>query len=103
MTYAYVVDVPAPIEVYDTVHAAVERRSGGRADGLLVHLARATASGFQVLEVWESKEQADRFGAEVVGPAMAEAGAAGDGPQPVPEEFQPHGLTIAGDRTAAAS
>ena len=103
MTYAYVIDVPEPIELYEVVHAEVDRRSGGRADGLIVHLARPTATGFQVLEVWESKEHSDRFGAEVVGPAMTQVGARGDGPQPEPEEFEPHGLMVAGSRVAADS
>jgi hypothetical protein len=101
MTYAYIVDVPAPIEVYDAVHAAIDRRSGGRADGMVVHLARATATGFQVLEIWESKDQSDRFDAEVVGPAMAEVGA-GDGPEPVRDEFEPHVLIAPGVRSATA-
>ena len=104
MTYAYVIDVPEPIELYEVVHAEVDRRSGGRADGLIVHLARPTETGFQVLEVWESKEHSDRFGAEVVGPAMAAVGAGpGDGPPPQPVEFQPHGLMVGGARAASAS
>lgn len=102
MTYAYTVDVPAPIEMYDVVHAEVDRRGGGHADGLIVHLARATAAGFQVLEVWESKEQCDRFGAEVVGPAMAQLGAGGV-PEPPREEFEPRGLMVPGARAASAS
>ena len=103
MTYAYVVDVPAPIELYDAVHAEVVRRSGGQADGLLVHLARVTATGFQVLEVWESKEQSDRFGDEFVGPAVAAAGGADvDGPEPPREEFEPRGLMLAGAAVATA-
>jgi hypothetical protein len=102
MTYAYVVDVPAPIELYDAVHAEVVRRSGGHADGLLVHLARATATGFQVLEVWESKDQSDRFGDEFVGPAMAAAGGADvEGPEPPREEFEPRGLMIPAARVSA--
>ena len=104
MTYAYVIDVPASIELYETVRAEVDRRSGGRADGLLVHLARPTPTGFQVLEVWESREQSDRFGTEVVGPAMAALGVtAGEGPEPVPEPFEPHGLMVSGARLAPSS
>jgi hypothetical protein len=104
MTYAYLVDVPAPVELYDAVHAEVDRRSGGHADGLLVHLGRATATGFQVLEVWESKEQADRFGDEFVRPAMASAGAgAVEGPEPPRQEFEPRGLMLSGARAATAS
>jgi hypothetical protein len=104
MTYAYLVDVPAPIEAYDAVHAAVDRRSGGHADGLIVHFARTTPTGFQVLEIWESKDQADRFGAEVVGPAMAEdGGPAAEGPEPERVEFEARGLMGAGVRAATAT
>jgi hypothetical protein len=93
MTHGLVMDVPAPIEFYDAVHAEVARRSAGVADGLLLHVGRATSGGFQVWEVWESKEKCDRFFAEVVLPATASV-SAGQEPsgQPVVEEFEPRGL-----------
>ena len=34
MAYGYVMDVPAPIQFYDALHAEIGRRSSGRADGL---------------------------------------------------------------------
>jgi hypothetical protein len=97
MTYAYLIDVPMPIEQYDTVHQEVLRRGGDRVEGLLVHFGRATAEGFQVVELWESKEQCDRFNNEVVGPVIAEM-AAGQPPmaEPMVQEFQPHGLIVRG-------
>jgi hypothetical protein len=103
MTYAYVIDVPMPITEYDTVHQEVGRRAGDRIEGLLVHVARATAQGFQLIEVWESKEQCDRFNNEVVGPVMAER-ASGQAPpgEPTVEEFQPHGLIVAGVETTTS-
>ena len=101
MTYGYVMDVPQPIEFYDAVHAAVDRRSGGRADGMLLHLGRATDTGFQVLEIWETKEQCDRYSAEVVEPAVAEAAGGQLPPQePVRQEFEPRGLIIPGAQVA---
>ena len=95
MTHGLVMDVPAPIEFYDAVHAEVTRRGAGRDDGLLLHIGRATPGGFQVLEVWESKEQCDRFHAEVVGPAVA-AVSAGQAPpgEPAVAEFEPRGLIV---------
>jgi hypothetical protein len=95
MTYAFVTDVPAPVQLYDALHAEVMRRAPGGAAGLLLHLGRATADGFQVVEVWESKEHCDRFNAEVVGPAMAEL-SGGRTPQAPPalEEFEPRGLVV---------
>ena len=97
MTYGFVMDVPAPIEFYDALHAEVTRRSGGGPEGLLVHLGRATATGFQVLEIWETQEDCERFTAEVVDPALAEL-SDGQPPPPAPpvEEFEPRGLVIPG-------
>ncbi len=88
-------NVPAPIEFYDAVHAEVARRSADGVDGLLLHVGRATGDGFQVLEIWESKEKFDRFYAEVVGPAVASV-SGGQAPpvEPVMQKFEPRGLII---------
>jgi hypothetical protein len=56
MTHGLVMKVPAPTEFYDALHTEVGRRSTGRADGLLLHVGRVTDEGFEVLEIWESKE-----------------------------------------------
>src|SRR5919112_580746 len=104
MTYAHVVDVAAPVEMYDALHAEIVRRSSGvRVEGLLVHLGRATATGFQVLEVWESKAQFERYNEEIVLPAMQELGAQQPGPVPQQEvqEFDVHGLVLADGRVVA--
>lgn len=95
MAHGLVMNVAAPIEFYDALHAEVGRRSTGGVDGLLLHVGRATGGGFQVLEVWESKEKCDRFFAEVVGPAVASV-SGGQAPpgKPVMEEFQPRGMII---------
>ena len=71
MTYAVTMDVAEPVELYDAVHRALLERTGGVVDGLLVHLARQTAGGFQVVEVWETREDFERYSAEVVGPMAA--------------------------------
>ncbi len=96
MTYGYVMDVPAPIEFYDALHAEITRRSGGGPQGLLVHLGRAAGGGFQVVEIWETREDWERFTAEVVGPALAELSDVQLPPQPPVEEFEPRGLVIPG-------
>jgi hypothetical protein len=94
MTFGMVLDVPAPIELYDGLHAAVLRHGGDTPDGLLLHIGRATDSGFQIIEVWESREQFDRYNNEVVGPALAES--AGRQPEGEPDftEFEPRGLVV---------
>jgi hypothetical protein len=95
MAYGFVMDVPAPIELYDALHAEVTRLTTGGVDGMLVHVGRATPGGFQVTEIWESKELCDRFNQEIVWPALARL----SGGQPPPEqpgiqEFEPRGLIV---------
>jgi hypothetical protein len=95
MTYGVVIDVPAPVETYDAVHAELMRRITGPLEGFLCHIGRPTATGFQVIEVWETKEQCDRYNAEFVAPAMQELFGDQAPPQePAAEEFEPRGLII---------
>ena len=95
MPHGIVMRVPAPTAFYDALHTEVGRRSNGRADGLLLHVGRVTDDGFEVLEIWESKEKSDRFFAEVVGPAVdAVSGAHARRGEPVTMEFEPLGLII---------
>lgn len=90
MTYGLAVRVPAPIEAYDRSHAEVMRRSGDpAAHGLVLHVARATPDGFEVLEVWHSKDDYERFDREVVRPAMAAIGVSLAGSPPDVVEFEP--------------
>ncbi len=97
MTHGLVMNVPAPIEFYDALHAEIARRTTAGVDGLLLHVGRATGDGFQVVEVWESKEKCDRFFTEVGWPALA-AVSGGQAPpgEPAREEFEPRGLIIPG-------
>ena len=76
MTYAVTIDVHAPAAVYQALHAQLLQRTGGQVDGLLVHLARPTADGFQVLEVWDTKASYDHFNDTVIAPLTAQAGLA---------------------------
>lgn len=95
MTYSFVVDVPAPAALYDALHAEIARRVPEGADGLLVHVGRATEDGFWVLEVWQSREHKERFDAEVVGPALAHVSGGQAPPAPPPvQEFEPRGLLV---------
>jgi hypothetical protein len=98
VTYAHVIDVPAPVEMYDALHAEIVRRSGATVDGLLVHVGRPTATGFQVLEVWQSRAHFDRYNEQVVLPSVASmaTGQPGPAPQQAVEEFQVHGLVLNG-------
>jgi CO dehydrogenase/acetyl-CoA synthase beta subunit len=95
MTWGLVMDFAAPAQVYDAMHARLLDVTGGKGEGLLVHLARATETGFQIVEVWESKDRFERYQAELIGPLLAEM--TGDGPPgeaPVATEFDVRGLVV---------
>ena len=94
--YGVITTFPAPVEMYDGMHAEMLSRVGMSFEGLLVHIGRGTTDGFQVLEVWESKEHYDRANSEIVFPLMREL--AGDQPpaarELATETFDVHGLVI---------
>ena len=92
--YGYTMHVPAPIAAYQAIHKAVGEviREHGGGEGLVLHLAYATDRGFDLTEVWESKEQLDAFNRDVFPKAMARAGVPMDGPAPETLEFEPAGL-----------
>ena len=89
--YGYTLHVPAPIEVYRAMHKAVlellDEEGGG--EGLVLHIAYPTDQGFDLTEVWDSREHLDAFNRDVFPKAMARAGVPMDGPQPEPVEFTP--------------
>jgi hypothetical protein len=89
--YGYTMHVAAPIEAYRALHKAVMEvvDEAGGVDGLVLHLAYATEAGFDLTEVWASKEQLDSFNAALLPKAMARAGVAMDGPGPDVSEFEP--------------
>ena len=94
--YGVITTVRASVEMYDGMHAEILRRTGQGPRGLLVHVGRATTDGFQVLEVWESKEDCDRANTDILFPLMREL--AGDQPPPSAEQatetFDVRGLVI---------
>ena len=89
--YGYQVHVPAPIDVYLAMHRAVLEvmSEDGEVEGLLVHYAYPSADGFDLVEVWESKEQLDAFNREVFPKAIERAGIPMGERQPEPVEFTP--------------
>jgi hypothetical protein len=97
--YGVVTTVPAPVEMYDRIHAELIKRAGTSIAidgfGLLVHVGRATADGFERFEVWESREHYDR--AMEVSASM-QRDLAGDLPQlstePSTEVFEVRGIVI---------
>jgi hypothetical protein len=97
VTYGIITDVAAPAELYDGTHRQLLEQVGTAVEGLLLHVARATSTGFQIIEVWESKELLDRYNRELVWPLLAAAGgesASPDVPRPTEEEFEVRGLVL---------
>ncbi len=94
MTLGVMTDVSAPVEFYDAVHAAMLEQIGTAFDGLLLHLVRPTADGFQAIEVWASREAHERGNREVVGPVFAEVLQGQAPPASVVTEFEVRGLVL---------
>jgi hypothetical protein len=90
MAHGIIATVPAPIDMYRAVNAQVSEQMGDSAPaGILVHIARATADGFQVIEVWESKQQCDAFQDDVLAPIIDRVtGGQAPARQEVTEEFE---------------
>jgi hypothetical protein len=90
MTYGMIVRAQAPVESYEAAHREVlAALDGGKAEGLLCHIGRPVDGGFEVIEVWESKEASAKFNDEVVVPAMIRAGVLLPEPPPELTEFEP--------------
>jgi hypothetical protein len=94
VTYNFVIDVPMPIELYAAAHQAIWEAAGDADHGMLVHIARATDTGFQIIEIWESKEQSDRFDAEIALPTMSRITGGAPMPPLPRDEFTAIGLLI---------
>jgi hypothetical protein len=67
----------------------VEKPSDWPVEGLLLHVAGETASGFRVIDVWQSEEAFRRFG-EALAPIMAKLGL-----EEQPEVYSVHTLVSA--------
>ena len=96
MPYGTIMRVKAPIQAYDAAHAEIMKASVPQeVPGFILHVGRATEDGFELIEVWETKEQADAFNRDVGWPAMKRAGMPEDGPQPELIEFDPRAVLTA--------
>lgn len=94
MTYNFVVDVPLPIELYTAAHAAIWEAAGDSDHGLILHIARPTDTGFQIIEIWETKEQSERFDAEIAIPTITRLSGGAPMPPFRPAEFTALGLLL---------
>ena len=97
MTYNIIFDVPAPIEMYDAIHAAVREVVGEQDVGLVAHIARENDAGFEIVEVWRSKEALDTFNRELWPKAAVKIPGAAEMEAPSGRNFEVRGLIIAGN------
>jgi hypothetical protein len=58
MSYAVVCDIPASWETYEPLGKAVVNPVPS---GLLLHVAGPTDEGYRVIDVWETREDWERF------------------------------------------
>jgi hypothetical protein len=94
MAYGFVMDVPAPVEAYEAMHAEINRRVTEPVEGMLFHLGRATDRGFQIVEVWDSKEHFQHYDARYVQPVVAELTRGRPMGEVAVQEFEPRGLVV---------
>lgn len=105
MAYGIIASLPAPIDMYRGVNAAVTEQIGDAAPaGLLVHIARETPEGFQVMEIWDSKQHCDEFADTVLAPII-ERLSGGQAPprDDVTEEFDVENFFIGAAAAATSS
>jgi hypothetical protein len=100
--YAFHIDVPMPMAMYEQVLKDLKASGKATPPERLLHVCAATDEGFRVTEIWESHEAVDRYGEEVMRPAIAKVAgeeAVAGGPPPN-QEFDVHGLQLRGDWVA---
>jgi hypothetical protein len=69
----------ATLEQYDQVVERMGLTAGGATPpGALFHWVTKTDEGLRVVDVWETKEQFDRFAQEQIGPLTREVGIEGE-------------------------
>ena len=65
----------ASLDQYDQVIQKMGLKQGGATPpGAISHFVTGTDDGFRVVDVWETKEDFDKFAQEQIGPYSREAG-----------------------------
>jgi hypothetical protein len=87
MAVCLVIDVPGgQLEQYDAVMKKLGESGGVLGEGQTFHVGGPTDDGFTVIDVWNSREDFDRFIQGRLGEAIQEAGV----PQPQIREIPVH-------------
>lgn len=87
--YGYTMRVAQDIGTYQAMHQAVVDLMGDNRDGLILHMAAPSANGFEVTEVWQSKDLLDAFNRDILPAAMQRAGVTMDPADVQVTEFDP--------------
>ncbi len=92
MAVCLVIDVPGgKMEQYEDVMHKLEESGGRLGEGQTFHAAGPTDDGFTVIDVWNSRDDFDRFLQGRLGQAIQEAGV----PQPKVKEIPVHSQVTA--------
>jgi hypothetical protein len=94
MPYATITRSPLPLPAYRALHAAISAAANSTYDGLISHVIRETEDGYDMFEVWESKEHHDAFVAKFVVPVLAQFDVRPTDPQPEFEDFEPANVMV---------
>lgn len=87
MAVCLVIDIPGgTLDQYDAVMEKVKESGGQLGEGQSFHAAGPTDEGFTVIDVWNSREDFDRFLQGRLGKAIGEVGV----PQPQIQEIPLH-------------
>jgi hypothetical protein len=78
-------------EMYDAVEAKIDIGAEPPA-GLIVHTAGEVDGHWQVVDVWESREDAERFDNERLIPAITEVAGPGGPPGPQMTVYEAHNV-----------
>lgn len=88
MAWGFIMETPLSAEQYDHVNSQV----GPNPEGLIVHIAAKGANGMRIIDVWESKEDFERFEREQIMPASEAMGLDAPSEPPPRDEFEVHNI-----------
>ena len=95
MAFAFIQEFPSATEEtgtanYDAIHNAIMQKASNPA-GLIIHTAGFTGEGFRIFEVWESREDFERFVEQTLMPLVSEL-AGDDTRQPEQTIYELHSM-----------
>jgi len=97
MAVAFIQDFPPEAgtgtENYDAIHSAIMAKVT-EPTGLMIHTAGFAGEHFRIFEVWESREQCERFMSEVVMPTVMEVTEGNPGAQPQTMSYELHNVLV---------